>query len=57
MIVYNQQNQILADQQNVWTPQRRGVIPENISAQSDCKEKSAVNSTADIQIEWTRLLG
>ena len=57
MIVYNQQNQIAADRQNVWTPQRGGLISENISVESDCKDKSAVNITADQQIEWTRVLG
>ena len=47
MIVYNQQNQIAADKYNVWTPQRGGLIYEVSSVQSDCKDKSAVNSTAD----------
>ena len=47
MIVYNQYNQIAADQYNVWTPQRRGLISEISIVQSDCKDNFAVNSTAD----------
>ena len=50
MIVYNQQNQISADQYNICTPQGGGLIYEISSIQSDCKEKYAVNSTADQQI-------
>ena len=33
------------------------MISENSSVESDCKDKSAVNSTAYRQIEWTGLLG
>ena len=33
------------------------MIYEKISIESYCKYKSAVNSTSDQQIEWTRLLG
>ena len=50
MILYNQQNQISGDQYNVLTPQRGGVISEISTVQSDYKENSAVNSTADRQI-------
>ena len=57
MIVYNQQNQISDERYNVWTLQMGGLISENSSVESDCKDKSAVNSTADQHIEWTRLLG
>ena len=55
MIVNNQYNQIAADRQNVWTPQGGG--SKNISVQSECKDKSAVNITADRYIELTHLLG
>ena len=47
MIVYNKQNQIAADQYNVWTPQGGGLISEISSVQSYCKEKCAVNITSD----------
>ena len=47
MIVYNQYNNIASDRQNIWTLQRGGLISENSSVESDCKYKSAVNSTTD----------
>ena len=50
MIVYNQYNQSAADQYNVWTPQMGGFISEISSEQSGCKDKYAVNSTADLQM-------
>ena len=36
---------------------RGGLILENISVESDCMYKSAVNSTADQYIEWNHMLG
>ena len=52
MIVYNQYNQIAADQWNVWTCTGGWGIFENYSVESDREEKSGVNETADQQIVW-----
>ena len=56
-IVYNQYNQVAAYLYNVCTTQGGGLIFENSSVESDCREKSAVNSSSDIYIEQNCLLG
>ena len=52
MIVYNQQNQIAADQWNVWICTVGWGIFENSSVESDSRDKSDVNETYDQQIVW-----
>ena len=52
MIVHNLQNQIAADQWNVWIYTGWRVISENISVESDSRDKSDLNETADQQIVW-----
>ena len=54
IIVYNQYNQIAADQWNVWTCTGGWGILENYSVQSDRGDKSGVNETADQQIVWNQ---
>ena len=50
MIVYNQYNQIAADRWNVWICSVGWGIFENISVDSDSRDKYDVNETADKQI-------
>ena len=52
MIVYNQQNQIADDQWNVWIFTGGQGIFENSSVESDSRDKSDLNETADQQIVW-----
>ena len=47
MIVYNQENQVAADQWNVWICTGGWGIFENSSVESDIRDKSDVNKTAD----------
>ena len=47
MIVYNQYNQIAADQWNVWICTVEWGIFEDSSVESDIRYKSDVNETAD----------
>ena len=47
MIVYNLQNQIAADQWNVWTCTGGWGVFESYSVESDRGDKSGVNETAD----------
>ena len=46
-IVYNQYNQIAADQWNVWICTGGWGIFENSNVESDCGDKSGVNETDD----------
>ena len=52
VIVYNQQNQIAADRWNVWICTVGWGIYENISVESDSRDKSDVNETVDKYIVW-----
>ena len=52
MIVYNIQNQIAADQQNVWICTGGWDIFDNSSVESDRRDKYSVNEIADQQIVW-----
>ena len=62
MILYNQYNQIAADQWNVWTPQRGGLISENCSVEYDFRrycmvygiEVPAVGQQIGISSVWNR---
>ena len=47
MIVYNQYNQIAADQWNVWICTGGWGIFENSSVYSDSRDESGVNETSD----------
>ena len=47
MIVYNQWNQIAADQWNVWICTVGWGIFENINVESNSRDKSDLNGTAD----------
>ena len=47
MILYNQYNQIAADRWNVWICTGGWGISENSSVESDSRDKSDVNETAD----------
>ena len=55
MIVYNQQNHIEADQWNVWICAGGWGISENSIVESDSRDKSDVDETADPQIVWNHL--
>ena len=54
MIVYNQQNQIAANQWNVWICTGGWDILENISVESNSRDKSDLNETADQYIVWNQ---
>ena len=55
IIVYNQQNNIAADQWNVWICAGGWGISKNSSVDSNSSDKSDVNETADQQIVWINL--
>ena len=52
LIVYNQQNQIAADRQNVWICTGGWGIFKNIIVEYDSRDKSGENETADQRIVW-----
>ena len=52
MIVYNQFNQIAADQWNIWICTGGWGIFENSCVESDSRDKSDLNETADKYILW-----
>ena len=53
MIVYNLQNQIAADQWNVWICTGGWSLFENYSVDSDIWDQSGVNEIAYQQIVWS----
>ena len=55
MIVYNQQNDIAADQWNVWICAGGWGIYKNSSVESGSRDKYNVNETSDKQIVWNHL--
>ena len=55
MIVLNLQNQIAADQWNVWICTGGWGMFEKSSVEFDCGDKSGVNEAADLQIVWNHL--
>ena len=57
MIVYNQQNQIETDRWSVWICTVGWGIFENSTVESDNRENSDVNETADQQIVWIHSIG